>query len=112
MKPTIRQPTSAFIAVTLLCNSRCIHCDIWKNKGMDFLPVEIYRKLPASLEMVDITCGEPFLRDDLPEVVRAIREICPKARIRITTNGFLPQKIRKHIGAILKADPKIAFRMS
>lgn len=96
----------------MLCNSRCIHCDIWKNKGMDFLPVALYKKLPASLEMVDITGGEPFLRNDLPEIVAAVGSACPKARILITTNGFLPQKIQKYIGAIVRNDPKIAFRLS
>lgn len=105
-------PTSAFVSVTMLCNSRCIHCDIWKNKGLDFLPVEFYRKLPPSLTMVDITGGEPFLRNDLPEVVAAIRDTCPKARILITTNGFLPQKIKKYVGAIVRNDPRIAFRLS
>ncbi len=109
---TQQLPKSAFLSVTMLCNSRCIHCDIWKNKGMDFLPVEIYKKLPASLEMVDLTGGEPFLRNDMPEIVSAVRSACPKARILITTNGFLPQKIAKYVGAIVKADPDIAFRMS
>lgn len=105
-------PTSAFIAVTLLCNSRCIHCDIWKNRGMDFLPTDIYKKLPSSLEMVDITGGEPFLRNDLPEIVKVIRNTCPKARILITTNGFLPEKIKKFTPMIVKSDPAIAFRLS
>jgi len=105
-------PTSAFLAVTMLCNSRCIHCDIWKNKGLDFLPVSVYRKLPSSLEMVDITGGEPFLRNDIPEIVREVKTACPKARILITTNGFLPEKIQKHIDAIIAADPAIAFRLS
>lgn len=105
-------PKSAFISVTMLCNSRCIHCDIWKNKGMDFLPVSVYQKLPSSLEMVDITGGEPFLRNDIPDIVRTVRAACPKARILITTNGFLPQKIQKYIGAIVEADPKIAIRLS
>ena len=105
-------PTSAFISVTMLCNSRCIHCDIWKNKGMDFLPVSLYKKLPPSLEMVDLTGGEPFLRNDLPEIVAAVRASCPKARILITTNGFLPQKIKKYAPFIVKNDPRIAFRLS
>jgi len=105
-------PKSAFISVTLLCNSRCIHCDIWKNRGLDFLPVSIYKKLPPSLEMVDITGGEPFLRNDIPEIVRIIRKRCPKARILITTNGFLPEKIKKYAPTIVTYDPAIAFRLS
>jgi radical SAM protein with 4Fe4S-binding SPASM domain len=79
---------------------------------MDFLPVSVYKKLPPSLEMVDITGGEPFLRPDIPQIVQTIRATCPKARILITTNGFLPIKIQKYISEILKADPAIAFRVS
>lgn len=105
-------PTSAFIAVTLLCNARCIHCDIWKNRGNDFLATDVYRKLPSGLEMVDITGGEPFLRNDIPEIVRTVRTACRNARILITTNGFLPQKIHTYVPAILAADPNVAFRIS
>lgn len=79
---------------------------------MDFLPVDVYRKLPPTLEMVDITGGEPFLRNDIPEIVRTIRTTCPTARILITTNGFLPEKIKKYAPTIVGNDPKIAFRLS
>jgi len=62
--------------------------------------------------MVDLTGGEPFLRNDIPDIVRTIRATCPKARILITTNGFLPEKIKKQVGAIITADYGIAFRIS
>lgn len=110
--PITTLPKSAFIAVTMLCNSRCVHCDIWKNRGMDFLPVKTYGKLPASLEMVDITGGEPFLRNDIPDIVQTVRNACPKARILITTNGFLPDKIKMYAPRIVAIDPGIAFRLS
>lgn len=105
-------PTSAFLAVTLLCNARCVMCDIWKNRGLDFTPIDVYRKLPSSLEMIDLTGGEPFLRPDLAQVVAIVRQTCPKARILITTNGFLHKNIEKQTDDILSADPKIAFRLS
>lgn len=112
MQTSLQLPTSAFLSVTLLCNSRCIHCDIWKHKGIDFLPLSIYKKLPPSLEMIDITGGEPFLRPDIPELVGVIRQTCPKARILITTNGFLVEKIRSQIAAVVQNDPNIAIRIS
>lgn len=106
------RPKSAFLAVTLLCNSKCVMCDIWKNKGLDFLPLSVYEKLPDSLEMIDITGGEPFLRPDIPDVVSVLRKTCPKARILITTHGFMTEKIQSQVGDILKRDPGIAFRVS
>lgn len=105
-------PTSAFLSVTLLCNAQCVMCDIWKNRGMDFTPLDVYEKLPDTLEMVDLTGGEPFLRPDMAAVVAAVRKSCPKARILITTNGFLHHSIEKQIDAVLAADPNIAFRIS
>lgn len=112
IKASTTLPTSAFLSVTLLCNARCVMCDIWKNRGMDFTPLEVYGKLPDSLEMVDLTGGEPFLRPDMAKVVAAVRKSCPKARILITTNGFLHHSIEKQIDDILVADPGIAFRVS
>jgi len=29
------RPISITLLLTLLCNSRCVHCDIWKNKGKE-----------------------------------------------------------------------------
>ncbi len=37
--------------------------------------------------------GEPFLRDDLPDVVRVMREACPRARVVISTNGLATDRI-------------------
>lgn len=105
-------PISAFLAVTLLCNAHCVMCDIWKNRGMDFTSLDVYKKLPASLEMIDLTGGEPFLRPDMADVVRVVHQTCPRARILITTNGFLHHSIEKQIDDILLADPRIAFRIS
>ena len=112
MTASNRLPKSAFLGVTLLCNSRCIMCDIWKNKGKDFLPLDLYKKLPPSLEMIDITGGEPFLRPDIPELVAVLKKACPRARILITTHGFMTSKIAEQMPALLKADPRLAFRIS
>lgn len=111
-KPARPMPTSAFLAVTLLCNSRCVMCDIWKHRGKDFLPLSVYSKLPSSLRMVDITGGEPFLRPDIPELVATVRAAAPRARILITTNGFLTKKITSTLSMVRKADPNIAYRLS
>ena len=107
-----KYPTSAFLAVTLLCNARCVMCDIWKHRGIDFLTPDVYKKLPPSLTMVDLTGGEPFLRPDMASVVRVVKDSCPRARILITTNGFLHHSIEKQIDDIVDADPNIAFRLS
>jgi len=104
--------TSVIAAVVLNCNSRCRMCDIWQNKIKSEVRPEFYNKLPKSLKDINLTGGEPFLRRDLSEIVRIIRNRCPEARILINTNGFLVKSIDKQLKKILEYDKKIAIRIS
>lgn len=105
-------PESAIIAVTLNCNGKCIMCNIWKNEISNELNPEEYLKLPSSLREINITGGEPFLREDLDKIVANIKQICPNARLVISSNGSLPRKIESKISAIVKIEPQIALRIS
>ncbi len=88
-------PRSAVIAITMGCQSRCTMCDIWQyGRGREMQP-EDYRRLPASLREVNISGGEPFLRADLVDIVRVIRERCPRARLVISTNALMPARIER-----------------
>lgn len=112
LKNKLKRPTHAIISVTLNCNSRCSMCDIWKNNIQnELLPID-YFKLPDSLKDINITGGEPFLRPDIEEIINNIKKACPRARLIINTNGFLPQNIENKIKRILQIDPDIAIRLS
>lgn len=87
-------------------------CDIWKNKIPNELPATYYKKLPSSLTDINITGGEPFLRQDIVDIVRNMKAAAPKARFVLNTNGFMPQMVKKHLPAILNIDPDFAFRVS
>ncbi|HKZ34419.1 MAG TPA: radical SAM protein, partial [Patescibacteria group bacterium] len=87
-------------------------CNIWQNRITDELKPEEFLKLPDSLKDINITGGEPFLRMDLPEIVANIKLAAPKARLVLSTNGFLPKVIEKNIPKILQTDPDFAVRVS
>jgi len=88
------RPNEAVIAVTMGCNSRCKTCDMWKlERGPEMEP-EDYSLLPASLTHINLSGGEPYLRDDLPEIYAVLRRKFPKARIVVSTNGLTPRRIR------------------
>lgn len=105
-------PVTAIIAVTLNCNSRCVMCDIWKNRRPHELAPEHYLKLPASLTDINITGGEPFLRRDIVQIIDNMRRAAPRARFVLNTNGFMVHRIKTTMKQIYEIDPKFGFRVS
>lgn len=93
----------ASIIVTYRCNAKCHMCNTWKfpSKQEQEIGVEIYEKLPF-MNTVNITGGEPFLRDDLEEIISVLRK--KTKRLVISSNGFFTERIinlfrkRKDIG--------------
>ncbi|MBN1677634.1 MAG: radical SAM protein [Candidatus Thermoplasmatota archaeon] len=106
------RPREAFIAVTYACNARCQMCNIWKNPSKSLLPVAEYLKLPSSLRTINITGGEPFLRKDLVEVVKAIDSVVPRARFVFSTNGMLTDTIVSEMEEIRRFHPNLGAGVS
>ncbi len=82
----------AAIITTYRCNCRCVMCDIWRSPttlAEEFKP-EILEKLPE-LDFANITGGEPFLREDIGEIVRILKT--KAQRIVISTNGYFTERI-------------------
>lgn len=102
----------AVIAVTYLCNSRCIMCNIWQIKDLPTLKAEEYLKLPPTLKDINISGGEPFLRPDLVQIIANIVRACPKANIIISTNGFSTDLIISRMKEIIKIKPDIGVSVS
>ena len=61
------------IIVTYRCNAKCNMCDVWHypTKPSEEISLDVIKKL---LEMffVNVTGGEPFIRQDLPEIIREL----------------------------------------
>jgi Fe-coproporphyrin III synthase len=100
-------------AVTYRCNSRCRMCNIWQMQDFSGeLAITDMVKLPSSLQNINLSGGEPFLRMDLPEIVAAIKQQCPQVRITISSNGFATAIILDKMKEILKIDPEITVALS
>ncbi len=82
--------------VTFRCNARCIMCDSWKKNGKEDLSLDeiksIFQTLPR-MDMVRLSGGEPFIRDDFAEIIGLTQEILQPEVLHITSNGFLTEKI-------------------
>ncbi len=82
-------------------------CNTWKfpTRHEDELSPSILTKLP-SLDFCNITGGEPFLRDDIQDIVDIL--IKKAKRIVISTNGFFTERILK----VAKKNKNIGIRIS
>lgn len=108
--------------MTYRCNSRCVSCDIWKDAG----PVETELTLPeltafvessqrlAHLRYVNLTGGEPFLREDIVGIARFFLARYPALELAIPTNGLLVTKTLRKLEEILEGhDPaRVAMGIS
>ncbi len=91
----------ANFAVTYRCDSRCTTCNIWKSPPGDELTLDEIRgffqenrALFREIGAIQLTGGEPFLRDDLPEIIETIDECIDGCTFWVPTNGLSPELIR------------------
>lgn len=97
----------ASIIVTYRCPMRCKMCNIWSNptrRKEEFKP-ELLKKLP-NVSLINITGGEPFVRDDIEEIVKVL--LTKTKRIVFSTSGAFPDRII----ALAKKYPDLGFRIS
>ena len=95
------------VIVTYRCNARCNMCNRYKkpSKPEEEISLETIKKLPP-MYFTNITGGEPFIREDLKDLVR---ELYKKSdRIVISTNGFFTDLIIE----LCKEFPNIGIRIS
>jgi len=83
------------LSITDVCNFRCEYClpDGYQGTPSGFMRVdEIRRLVTAFAELgtwkVRLTGGEPMVRKDFPDIVRAIGEIPAVRRMAVTTNAY------------------------
>ncbi len=67
-------------------------CNTWQHptSAEQELDPKYYERFP-NLEFLNITGGEPFLREDLEDIVRIVKPKCK--RICISTNGYFTDRI-------------------
>jgi molybdenum cofactor biosynthesis enzyme MoaA len=100
--------------VTSRCNARCRMCFNYRvleeRKGRDDLSLEeikkIADKIPGLLQLT-LSGGEPFLRDDLFEIVDAFAGKGGLGQLTLTTNGLAPERVEALFSEIVKNFPEL-----
>jgi len=99
----------ACLIITYRCNAKCYMCYTWQhpiNKDKEFSPSLIH-KIPEGLDFINITGGEPFLRNDIDEIIDTA--LSKTKRLVISTNGYFTEKI---IRLAEKYENRIGIRIS
>lgn len=83
-------------------------CEVWHHptKASDEITVKDIERLPSGLRFINITGGEPFIRQDIGEIIEAIRK--KTRRIVISTNGYFTERIIE----LCRKYPDLGIRIS
>ena len=100
-------PTDMCIITTYRCPMRCTMCNCWDHpteKSREITPDEI--KLLPRVKFINLTGGEPFIREDLSEIVAVCFTKSP--RVVISTSGWYDDRVV----ALARRFPRIGIRIS
>ncbi len=104
-----KAPKYLIFFVTSKCNANCVFCHYREQiedrsrKGQE-LTVEEIRQIArkyGKVSKLSFSGGEPFMREDLPEIVKTFIEHCQPDIIDIPTNGGLVERIEQSVPRIL-----------
>ena len=105
-------PRELMFPVTYRCNARCVMCNIWKlpkKKELSLQQIEqlLSDTLFRSIQVINITGGEPTLRKDLVQIANLFIDMLPELKkITLTTNALDTDRVVKSCVEIAEASNK------
>ncbi len=93
------QPLAMIYFVTRLCNAKCAHCFYWEDLNKTHtneLKIDELERIAnniGKLLYLRLSGGEPFIRQDLYDLVKVFVERCNPSYVGIPTNGFYTERI-------------------
>jgi len=104
-------PLNLTVSVTRACDSRCRTCGIWCSEpslldpGVELAPEESERMFASigrgSVYFLNISGGEPTLREDLVDIVESGARLLGPAHVHLPTNGLDPDRVLDAVTRIL-----------
>lgn len=109
-------PLNITIFTTYSCNSKCLICNVWKQKMNDELTVKEWKKVIYSLGSspfwITLTGGETFLQPNFVDLVFYICKINRPLYLNIATNGLSTDLIMNKMPIILKICKKYHVKLT
>lgn len=100
-------PPFMVVFVNSICNLTCEHCFYWRNLNQrDDLSYAEFEKLSRELgrfENLNLSGGEPFIREDLAAVCSLFLENNGVQQIYIPTSGYFTDRTRTQLEQMLRS---------
>ena len=105
-----------FLFVTSRCNSNCRTCfyhnELNSNQDMTFDEIKKMSETSPNFDKLWLSGGEPFLREDLVEIITLFYNNNNARVINLPTNGLLTKKIDVGVGRLLKECPELSIHLN
>lgn len=119
----MKYPKILVLFISYRCNARCVMCSAWQKDHREELGLKDIAQifsdkiLNKSIRIINVTGGEPTLRDDLVEIIKIISGKCRNLRrIDISTNGIntveAVDRIEQILTYLIPTDIKLSVSIS
>lgn len=107
---------SVFLFVTGRCNSRCRTCfysgEVSRGEDMSFAQLRRISETAPGFDKLWLSGGEPFLRDDLVDIIELFYENNRIESINLPTNGLLGKRVCREVARLLDRCPKLNVHLN
>ena len=111
-----REFSSLFLFVTSRCNSLCRTCFYFdklnSRDDLTYAQIERISETAPAFRKLWISGGEPFMREELAEIVAMFARRNGVRNVNLPTNGLLPEKIFPAVDRMLELCPDTSIDLN
>ena len=101
-------PPFLILFINSICNLACEHCFYWRNLNQrDDLTFEEFERLSLELgrfENLNLSGGEPFIREDFAAVCSLFMRNNRVQQIYVPTSGYFTERTEKQLRQVLESE--------
>ncbi len=102
-----RTPPFLILFINSICNLTCEHCFYWRNLNrrddLTFAEMQALSRELDTVENLNLSGGEPFLRPDFADVCRLFIEGNGTCQIYVPTNGYFTDRTVAAVRGVLES---------
>ncbi len=108
-------PVNVTVSTNFRCNFKCATCNVYERKAKELEAAEwaeVFASLGRAPAWMTFSGGEPFLRNELPDIILSAIAACRPAVVTIPTNGWFTKRVVNGAERICKASPDTQLKIN